>query len=69
LGVLYGAAAMVLFTLVLFAYPIFDFLERWLAGSSVLAWLVDNLSFVQAMLPDVFEKAARSFAVFIGPLY
>ena len=66
LGLLYAGVGLVLFTLVLFAYPIFDFLADWLAGSGVLAWLVANLSFVQAMLPDVFERVAGSFTVFIG---
>jgi len=63
LGVLYASTGMVVFTLVVFAYPVFDWLARWLGGSNFLAWLVDNLGFVQAMLPDVFEKAASSFTV------
>lgn len=66
IGVFYGAVAIVLFTLVIFTYPVFDFLARWLAGSVVVEWLVTSLSFVQAMLPDVFEKTAGSFTVLIG---
>jgi uncharacterized membrane protein required for colicin V production len=61
IGLFYGAVAMVLFTLVIFTFPIFDFLAQWLAGSGVLAWLVNNLAFVLAMLPEVFEKTAGSF--------
>lgn len=63
IGVFYGAVAITLFTLVIFTYPVFDFLARWLAGSGVLAWLVSNLAFVQAMLPEIFEKTASSFVV------
>ena len=49
---------LVVFTLVLLAYPIFDWLERWVAGSSVLASLVEIFGFVQSMLPQVFQSAA-----------
>ncbi len=49
---------MVLFTLVVGAYPIFDWLARAVISSSVLAWLVEKLSFVQVMLPETFQKAA-----------
>jgi len=51
---------LVVFTLVLLAYPIFDWLERWVAGSSVLASLVEIFGFVQAMLPEVFQSAAMT---------
>lgn len=53
-----ASIGMVVFTLVALAYPIFDWLERAVANSSVLAWLVENLSFVQAMLPEAFQDAA-----------
>ena len=51
---------LVVFTLVLLAYPIFDWLERWVAGSSVLASLVEIFGFVQSMLPQVFQSAAMT---------
>ena len=51
---------MVVFTLVFLAYPIFDWLERWVAGSSVLASLVDAFGFIQTMLPQVFQSAAMT---------
>lgn len=59
-GILNAANAsigMVVFTLVLLAYPIFDWLERAVAGSGVLAGLVELFSFVQTMLPIVFQNA------------
>ncbi|MFQ5996537.1 MAG: CvpA family protein [Dehalococcoidales bacterium] len=58
LNVLNASIGMVVFTLALLAYPIFDWLERWVAGSSVLASLVEIFGFVQAMLPEVFQHAA-----------
>ena len=42
---------------ILGAYPIFEWLERVVASSSVLAWLVEQLSFVPAMLPEIFQNA------------
>ena len=46
------------FTLVLGAYPVIDFAARAVADSGVLMWLAEHLSFVQAMLPEVFRNAA-----------
>jgi len=66
IGLVYGGVAITLFTLVIFTYPVLDFLARWFAGSGVLAWLVENLAFVQAMLPKVFEKTAGAFTVAVG---
>jgi len=48
----------VLFTLALEAYPIIAWLERAVTNASVLTWLTEHLSFVQAMLPEVFQDAA-----------
>ncbi len=45
------AIGLVVFTLLLVAYPIFGWLEQAVTGSSVLTWLVVNLRFVYAMLP------------------
>jgi len=58
LNVLNASIGMVVFTLVLEAYPIIEWLERVIANSGVLAWLVTQLSFVLAMLPEVFQKTA-----------
>jgi len=55
LNVINAAIGMVLFTLLVQAYAIIGWLERAVAGSSVLTWLVVHLSFVQAMLPEIFQ--------------
>jgi len=53
-----ASIGMAVFTLVLLAYPIFDWLGRAVANSGVLAGLVELFSFVQAMLPEAFQDAA-----------
>ena len=58
LNLVNASIGMVVFTLVLLAYPIFDWLERAVANSGVLASLVEIFGFVQAMLPEVFQNAA-----------
>lgn len=58
INVLSSIIGMVLFVVVVQAYPIFDWLERWVSGSGVLQSLVDAFGFVQSMLPDVFQSAA-----------
>jgi len=50
-----AAVSLTLFTLVLGAYPVLDFLLRAVAVSTVLTWLAENLRFVQEMLPEVFR--------------
>ena len=46
---------MVVFALLIQAYPIIGWLERAVVNSSVLVWLVVHLGFVQSLLPDVFQ--------------
>jgi uncharacterized membrane protein required for colicin V production len=46
---------MAVFTLIVQAYPIFDWLERWVSSSSVLSALVDAFGFIQIMLPAAFK--------------
>jgi uncharacterized membrane protein required for colicin V production len=53
-----AAIGMVVFALVLRAYPIFDWLERAVGGSDVISGLVSLFSCVQAVLPEVFRQAA-----------
>jgi uncharacterized membrane protein required for colicin V production len=48
------AIGMVVFALVLNAYPIFDWLQSAVSGSCVINWLGSWLGFVQSMLPAVF---------------
>jgi len=58
LNILNAAVGMVVFTLLIQAYPIISWLEQAVAGSGVLTWLVVYLGFVQAMLPDIFQMDA-----------
>lgn len=67
LNTLNASIGMAVFALVLLAYPIFDWLERAVAGSSVLSALVQALGFVQALLPGVFRDVANLMVS--GPLF
>ncbi len=49
-----AAIGMVVFALVLNAYPIFDWLQSAVSGSGVINWLGSWLGFVQSMLPAAF---------------
>ena len=54
---IFGASiGMVVFMLVLRAYPIFDWLERFVSDSAILMWLAENIGFVPAMLPEAFQN-------------
>jgi len=55
LNILNSAIGIVVFALLVRAYPIFGWLEQAVMDSSILSWLVVNLSFVQAMLPEIFQ--------------
>jgi uncharacterized membrane protein required for colicin V production len=55
LGFLNAGIGMVLFALVLNAYPIFDWLQRAVSSSDVISWLGSWLGFIQYMLPSVFR--------------
>ena len=58
LNVLNASIGMVVFTLALVAYPIIGWLELAVVHSGVIIWLVTRLSFVQALLPDLFQDEA-----------
>ena len=62
-----ASIGMVVFALVLLTYPVFDWLERAVAGSSVVSALVQALGFVQALLPTVFRDVADLMVS--GPLF
>jgi len=66
LGMLNASIGLVVFTLVTLAYPLFDWLARWVADSSILMSLMDLFDFVQMMLPEVFQNAAT--LVMVGAL-
>jgi len=53
-----AAIGMVVFALVLNAYPIIDWLERVVGGSDVVSFLVSVFGCVQAVLPEVLRQAA-----------
>jgi len=53
-----ASIGLVVFALILFAFPIFDWLARWVAGSSVMSSLVHIFGFIQVLLPGVFKAAA-----------
>ncbi len=55
-----SAIGLTLFALVLNAFPIFDWLARWVAGSSVMSSLVNIFGFIQGLLPEVFRAAATA---------
>jgi uncharacterized membrane protein required for colicin V production len=55
-NVLGGMIGMVVFTLVVQTYPIFDWLARWVSSSGALSTLVDAFGFVQGLLPEVFHR-------------
>ena len=58
LNILNTGIGLVVFTLLIRAYPIIGWLEQAVTDSSVLNWLVVHLSFVQALLPEIFQNAA-----------
>ena len=58
LNIVNAGIGLTVLTLAVGAYPIFDWLERAVANSNVLMWLVETLGFVQAMLPAAFQDAA-----------
>lgn len=58
LSIVSASIGVVVFVLTVGAYPIFGWLEHAVTNSSVLTWLVEHLSFVQAMLPEAFRNAA-----------
>jgi hypothetical protein len=62
-----AAIGMVVFALVLNAYPIIDWLGRAVGGSDVISFLVSVFGCVQAVLPEVLRQAVL-VALFIIPL-
>ena len=53
-----AAIGMVVFALVLRAYPIIDWLERAVSGSGVIAWLISLFGFIQPVLPEVLRQVS-----------
>jgi uncharacterized membrane protein required for colicin V production len=57
---------LVVFALVLSAYPIVDWLESYFSSSTVTTSLVAIFGFVQVLLPEVFRRAATMVAIMTG---
>ena len=53
-----ASIGLTLLALLLNAFPIFDWLARWVTGSSIMSSLVNVFGFIQALLPEVFRAAA-----------
>ncbi len=53
-----SAISIVLFRIVVHAYPVFDWLDYALSGSVVVSWLTTYLGFIAMMLPEVFRHGA-----------
>ena len=60
-----ASIGLVVFALVLNAFPIFDWLARWMAGSGIMASLVSAYGFVQALLPQEFQTAATVVSIIL----
>jgi len=60
-----ASIGLTLFALILRAFPIFDWLARWVAGSSIMSSLVSLFGFIQALLPGVFREAATVVLVIL----
>jgi len=58
---------LVVFTLVMRAYPIWGWLEAAVSGSGVMTWLVAHLGFVQALLPELFQHVSGLMSVGLFP--
>ncbi len=58
LNVVDASIGLVVFALVLSAFPIIDWLARWVAGSSVMSFIVQIFGSVQALLPEEFQAVA-----------
>jgi uncharacterized membrane protein required for colicin V production len=56
LNLLGAAIGLVVFALLISSNPIWDWLQQALAGSAIINWLIDNLRFVQGLLPVVMRK-------------
>lgn len=57
MNVLNTGIGITVFTLMLGAYPILDWLAKAVTNAGIPVWLVEHLGFVQAMLPEIFRNA------------
>jgi membrane protein required for colicin V production len=52
LNLVSAAIGVAVFALVLFTYPIVDWLLQAVSGSPIVEWLILNLDFIRGLLPD-----------------
>jgi uncharacterized membrane protein required for colicin V production len=57
------AIGLVVFALLIHIYPVMEWLQHAVEDSGVLNWLVTYLSFIQAMLPTIFQVPAVTIAI------
>ncbi len=60
LNIIETSIGLAVFTLIIRAYPIIDWLERAVSGSGVLSWLAAHLGFVEAMLSNALSGTGIS---------
>lgn len=60
------AIGLTVFAILVLTYPIMGWLERAVAESGIFTWLVAHLTFVQAMLPDIFYGAANMVVIWLA---
>jgi membrane protein required for colicin V production len=60
LSVLAACISLVLFRIVVDTYPIFDWLDYSLTGSSIISWLMLYLDFIRLMLPEIFRSGVTT---------
>ena len=68
LSVVNAGINLVLFALVLSAFPVFDWLKLCVAGSGVMSSLVQVFGFIQVLLPEEFLAPANVTLVVDPPL-
>jgi uncharacterized membrane protein required for colicin V production len=56
LNLLGSAIGILLLALVLSVYPVWDWLQQAFAHSVIIQWLLNNLSFVQSLLPEMLRS-------------
>lgn len=59
LNTLGAAIGLVVFSLVIVAYPVWGWLEQAIVNSSVPVWLVSHLGFVQMLMPEIFRLGGQ----------
>lgn len=59
LNLLGAAIGLVVLTLLISAYPAWNWLDQAMNQSGVILWLVDRFALIQSMLPEIFRYSHR----------